>query len=238
MKRKEFIIQRPKCCFWKNSFADYFCTTLFSPFLTPFFINHNVRPNTVTLLMIISGFITGFVLMVPNEWCKLASFFLYILWFSLDCSDGEVARATNKCSDYGKHLDWIAHIVCHPLFCIGMWFTFLQYYTIDIYLISTIIMGLLSMEMILRMLVAFREYVPESKYKGGLNQNHKINLFSYIKGQLGYFPNIVIFSPLLVFFDIIFKLNCFHYLFIIWAVLYMLTVLKQLVSVTHSMYKA
>lgn len=242
MKRKDFLSQAPQCNLIGGYFCIYICRKILSPLITPWFVNHNVRPNTVTLLMIITGFLTGFVLMLPFLWTKALCFFLYYLWFAFDCSDGEVARITNKCSDYGKLLDWIAHLLCHPMFIIGMWFSINQFYEIHYPIIITVVsMGLISAELILRMLVAFRHYMPESTYHGVMKLPDTNILFIRIlitlKEQLGYFPNAVIFCPLIMFIDIALDIKCFHYVFYIWAILYILNVFKQLVAVISYMYK-
>lgn len=92
---------------------------LFSPLLTRLFIRLGISPNTVTVGMIFSGLLGASLFALPPLACKFLGLVFIHLWFVLDCSDGEVARITRRFSPFGKHLDSIAHMICHPAFAMA-----------------------------------------------------------------------------------------------------------------------
>lgn len=76
--------------------------------------------------MIISGLIGGFLFMIPNLHIKFVGMIFMQLWFILNCSDGEVARKTKIFSKYGKDIDYLAHIINHPIFTVALCLSMIQ----------------------------------------------------------------------------------------------------------------
>lgn len=87
-----------------------------SPLLTRLLVRWRLIPNSVTVGMILSGIAGAGVFALPWLACKIAGLILIHLWFILDCSDGEVARITQRFSAFGTQIDYLAHAVNHPLF--------------------------------------------------------------------------------------------------------------------------
>lgn len=240
MTIKEFITKRPYHSFYECSIIGYVCRKTLTPFITPWCINHKIRPNIVTLWMIIVGFISGCVLLIPSVWCKLLSSFLYFVWFALDISDGEVARYTNQCSEQGKYLDWFAHQVTHPMFIIGMWITFVQFYSVENYIFLTIFaFVLISSELTLRMLLALNDLTTkrESKSVCGFHEdnNDKRSIFQWIRRQISYFPNFVGFCPILLVVDIWAETYIFYYVFTVVGIVYSCNIYKNLAMIIRNM---
>ena len=111
----------------------------------------------ITLMMIISGLVSGLLFSQTSLVCKIVASLLYFLWFILDCSDGEVARFTKTFSNYGKQLDWVAHLICHPLLYIAIWIYFYNKGIIDMGFLSVVTMCFMSIEIIGRNLISLQQ---------------------------------------------------------------------------------
>ena len=134
-----------------------------SPLLSWWFIKKKVAPNTITLLMIISGLIGAVLFSIPLLLCKIVGFMLFHLWFTLDCSDGEVARYTKKLSLFGREFDYMAHIINHPFFNLSLFLTYLQMGKYNVALLSIIFISFISIELIFRNLTSLQDM---QDYKG------------------------------------------------------------------------
>jgi phosphatidylglycerophosphate synthase len=100
--------QRWKGAWWNVHFSRYL-----SIYLTALFVRLGVTANRVTGLMLIVG-LASFLCAVPHVWyLNVASLMLFLLFYILDCCDGEVARWTKSCSHGGVYLDYAAHVVCN-----------------------------------------------------------------------------------------------------------------------------
>jgi phosphatidylserine synthase len=93
-----------------------------------YFIKQKTLPNTITIYMILSGWLGAFLFAFDNIYLKIIGYLFIHLWFIFDCSDGEVARMTKTFSKMGKELDYVAHIVNHPMFAISFTISAIQLY--------------------------------------------------------------------------------------------------------------
>ena len=99
---------RLKGAWWNVRFSRHL-----SIYLTALFVRLGVSANQVSGAMLVVGF-ASFLCAVPHVlYLNLASLALFLLFYILDCSDGEVARWTNCCSKGGVFLDYAAHVVCN-----------------------------------------------------------------------------------------------------------------------------
>lgn len=209
-----------------------------SPLVSIPSIKNNVSPNTITLLMIIAGVFGGLLLLQPIILIKILCIPVYLLWFIFDCADGEIARFTNRFSKYGKQLDWMAHLACHPLYILGLWTTFFQYRNDHFLMITITTFVLLSIELINRLLVAINDlcFIKENNSFKSVVKSQSI--IKYIKNQLFWFPNQVLLCPLLFVLDILLDKYFFFYVFMSWSSLYIIYVLKKYVIFAIRMYKS
>jgi hypothetical protein len=94
---------------------------LISKYLSYVFIRLGIHPNVITFLWILpivaSSYIYSFGLTVG---ARMSTFALIFLGYTLDCSDGEVARITGKKSKLGGYLDTINHWLSGPLLIWGI----------------------------------------------------------------------------------------------------------------------
>lgn len=203
--------------------VDYYTKTM-SPFLSIWFVKHKITPNSITIMMIISGIIGSILFSFPIITLKLTGGIFMHLWFILDCSDGEVARITKKFSQFGKELDFMAHIINHPLMNLTFVYSLICRYSN--YKMTIMFTGivLISAEMILRSLV-FLQHIYKLKYKENSKDNdgnrnlHK--LVASVSGLFCVFPNFALLFPFLFIFDYFFRYGYFIYLLLyLYCILY------------------
>ena len=78
-----------------------------SPYVTKFFIDHNITANNVSALSIITGITANTTFIFGNYYLMLLGCFLYQLWNIFDLVDGEIARVTDVKTAGGKYLETI-----------------------------------------------------------------------------------------------------------------------------------
>ncbi len=70
--------------------------------------NTSVTPNQVTYLSVLVGFVSGYSFSQGNWISSMTGGLLLELTLILDCVDGQLARAKNMASDWGRLIDGIA----------------------------------------------------------------------------------------------------------------------------------
>ena len=211
---------------YERALSEHLCMAL-SPFISMQFIKHKVIPNTVTLLMVITGIIAPLLLMVDNIYVQCISALLFVLWFVFDCSDGEVARFTFTFSKHGRDLDYMSHVSCHSLFIMAIWKIY-AYQSEYLLLLSMFFFVLLATELFYRISVLYTVYVEKMDIVS--NSDKKIKTF--ILANIGYFPNFVVFFPTLYCMSYFFDVNIlplFVGLFVIYILLNLRTYLRMIV---------
>lgn len=182
----------------ESVFIDvYVC--LLSPIFTKTAVRHKLLPNTVTIGMILSGVIGAFFFWMPYSICKIIGIIFIHLWFILDCSDGEVARATKTFSKWGKELDYMAHTFNHPLFAMSFFIS--MYLEGHLQRGTILLFGLLILsDGILRMIYVFH-YIKV--IKGGNENNGSEQtkfgcreLAIFVINIFAQFPNFALIYPI------------------------------------------
>lgn len=221
----------------QGPFCIFLCRVL-SPMVSIPCIRRGVHPNTITLLMIISGLLGGVLFLMPSLFCKTIACLFYYMWFIFDCSDGEVARFTNTFSKYGKQLDWVAHMVCHPLLILAIFISFVQNNANNIYQLSVVSILFVSIELIGRNKVSWDFFIfNNDPYSGSTISSKMSSALSYISTQLLYFPNFVLFYPPILILCIVFNINIGLYLYYVWALLYIIASIISLIKLIIFMYE-
>jgi phosphatidylglycerophosphate synthase len=83
----------------------------------------DVKPDTLTLWMIVVGLIAaGVIALSATWWAALLAAVLIQLYLLLDCVDGEVARWTKRTSARGVYLDRLGHHVVEGAFVAALGF--------------------------------------------------------------------------------------------------------------------
>jgi phosphatidylglycerophosphate synthase len=103
---------QPASIFERNS-GEHWAGRLYmrrvSPYLTRLLLRAGVTPNTATWLMIAVGLLAAAALSFPGLATAVGAVALIQLQLALDCSDGELARWTQRRSVAGVYLDRVGH---------------------------------------------------------------------------------------------------------------------------------
>ncbi|HWV87133.1 MAG TPA: CDP-alcohol phosphatidyltransferase family protein [Capillimicrobium sp.] len=116
-------VTQPPEIFARNS-GEHWAGRLYirrlSPYLTRLLLRTPITPNGVTWLMILAGIAAAAVLTLPGVWPAVAAVVLIQLQILLDCSDGELARWTERRSPVGVYLDRLGHWLTEAALPIGL----------------------------------------------------------------------------------------------------------------------
>lgn len=213
ISRKKFIQDLSEKTNWREILiyfsASYVISNRFSPYFSYHFIKKDTSPNKITMYMIVSGVLGGIFFMIPNVWCKVVGAILIQLWFIFDCSDGEVARYTKNFSKYGSELDFLAHLIDHPFFCVAFALSLLQLKTYNTFFVLFVVFSCLFLDSYMRNLVTLEKYTSEDirEKKVQTNMSSKLSIVDTTKiifNTFLFFPNVVLFGVLVYFVDYFF----------------------------------
>ncbi len=85
-----------------------------SIYITWLFVKLGLSANAATTTMLIFGVI-GVALCIPHVlWMNILGLWMLLMFRVLDCSDGEIARWTERSSIRGLFLDLCSHVLCNP----------------------------------------------------------------------------------------------------------------------------
>lgn len=231
---REIKEKTPYGPFRSRSISEFICMNI-SPFFSRYFVQWGLSPNFVTLLMIIFGVLGGILFCIPFVWMKILGIFFFYMWFIMDCSDGEVARATKHFSLYGKEMDYLAHLICHPIMNFSFWLTYVSMDKYNIIYISVIFIWFISFELISRSLIEIDVYNAK---KTEIEEDVKLPSWSkYLFIQIITYPNIAIFLPIIIVADYAFGISSYYVLIIIfWA--HVIGVLNEYIKKLVKYYKS
>lgn len=178
-----------------------------SPFFVSVFLNLKIKPNTVTIYMVITGIIGAILFAFDNIWFKFTGYIFILLWLILDCADGEVARITKTFSKFGKELDFIIHIINHPLFNVAIFLSLVQLKKCNVIFLAINSILFISINLIYRNLFSiFIIYNIKVKPKNiAVNKPKYLRvkiIIEYFIKILIEFPNFALIFPLFYFIDI------------------------------------
>jgi phosphatidylglycerophosphate synthase len=116
-------VTQPASIFERNS-GEHWAGRLYmrrlSPYLTRVLLRARVSPNGATWLMIAAGVAAAALLTLPGIWPAVGAVALIQLQLALDCSDGELARWTQRTSPVGIYLDRLGHYLTETALPIGL----------------------------------------------------------------------------------------------------------------------
>lgn len=222
--------------------SSYLISQRISPYISSFYIKKKVIPNKITMHMIYSGIIGAIFFAMPNIFLKgIGAIFIH-LWFVLDCSDGEVARYTSTFSRYGKELDFMAHLINHPLFGASLFLSLWQLDRYNVfYLFALVILSnfmdygmrnVLTLDIVLELRKEISEAAAQEK-KWTLK---KIILFIMSLAML--YPNFILFGVLIYFIDYFTGLNILYWYLASNVALTGVFVLKEILRLTKAFYSS
>jgi phosphatidylglycerophosphate synthase len=91
-----------------------------SPYLTWLFLKTRITANGVTVLMILTGWLTAAALLLPGITGALIALVLGQVQMLIDCCDGEVARWRRTSSPVGHFLDAVGHYSTETLIVLAL----------------------------------------------------------------------------------------------------------------------
>lgn len=241
MTNKE-IIQEIKRQTGMKSFRDgmlaahFLCRPISRP-CSVWFIKHNVKPNQVTLLMIIFGIIGSILFALPNVWLKIVGYVCWVLWFTMDLSDGQVARYTKTFSKYGTEMDYMAHLIDHPCMNIAIWATFIEMDIMNPTYLSLIFLITISCELIMRNIVAFDYFHNKINVSRNTIEYQKPSWLKYIITQSILYPTMIICYSWIIICGYEFRLEWVLYLYLVWLIVYLILTIKTICKHLIKYYK-
>jgi phosphatidylglycerophosphate synthase len=91
-----------------------------SPFATWVFARLGWSPNAVTVAFIVCGIVAGVVVAFGGLVTALVAALLIQAYLLFDCSDGELARWSNRTSAAGVYLDGVGHYLGESALLVGL----------------------------------------------------------------------------------------------------------------------
>jgi phosphatidylglycerophosphate synthase len=123
MTLKEIAEKRKKSPSEALESETWFSTNLarpFSKYVTWFSLKLGISANTVTIFSYLVSIFSAILFSVGNQTTFILGLFVLYVGFIIDCSDGEVARCTNKQSITGAYLDTLGHIIYNSFINFGL----------------------------------------------------------------------------------------------------------------------
>ncbi len=108
-----------------------------SIYITWLLLHTSISANQTTLLFVLIGLFSAFILTIGTKLAFFAGAFLLQIWFVMDMVDGEIARYRKQTSFTGAYFDHITHYIIHPIIFIGIGIGLFRIYSdVSILLIS------------------------------------------------------------------------------------------------------
>jgi phosphatidylserine synthase len=213
--------------------AGHFCRPV-SHICSTWFILNKVKPNTITLLMLTFGVVGSILFAMPNIFCKIVGYLFWYLWFTMDLSDGQVARYTKTFSKYGTEMDYMAHLIDHPFMNIAVWLTFLDMNIIHPILLSLLFMVNISIELVSRSVIAFNHY---DKSDTQSVKPRTTNIFRYLLIEFGLYPTVIVCCSWIIVLDYALGNGFSFWLYCIWLAVYSFLMLRFYFRALLKFYK-
>ncbi|VFM98360.1 MAG: CDP-alcohol phosphatidyltransferase [Candidatus Kentron sp. G] len=104
----------------RNQWPVYYFFRRLSFYITPFFLNIGLSATAVTLLSLPIAF--AMPLIALTEWPQGGYLVavLGIVFITLDCIDGDMARTGNRTSAVGGYLDFFVDIIFRTMFYLAL----------------------------------------------------------------------------------------------------------------------
>jgi len=210
-----------------------------SPLITLFCIKYAIIPNTVTLMMIFFGYIGPIFLLSSTFLIKIIGVICIWLWLTLDLSDGEVARLTKNFSNGGSDLDYIAHLLNHPVMIFSFAYNIYIYFSIPILIVFLCAFLMLIFEMTTRYYYAIDKFVNKHVGEGDDDSSlSKLQRFiKLVSSIFSIFPNFALIFSIMLLMDLKLGLKISIYYAILYLVIVLLKYIKNNISRIIYYYK-
>jgi len=215
-------------------YSKYF-VRYFSIYLSYAFFKLGLSANFVTILMGLVG-LCGFACLVLHEfWLNLSGFFIWQLWFILDCVDGEVARLHGKSSKLGKYLDAMTHIFVNPalILALGVHVCRVEYSLLNV-VATFILYSAFHWHKQIRYVAYEFKIAWDKDYieAAGFEQNNRrpwISFLSFIVGQLFCEIGQMFLIPLAILINYMLEGNFIKWFMYVYTVFFLLFIVVLMV---------
>lgn len=224
--------------------SSFLISNRISPYISMVYIKLGVIPNMITIHMILSGIIGAVLFSLPYLLTKIFGALLIHLWFVLDCSDGEVARYTKKYSKYGKELDFMAHLINHPLFGAALFFSLHQlerynFYNLIFIVVASNFFDYLNRNIYTLKLVIDTKSQVENKGYMPTPENWTLKkIIMFIANIFTVYPNLILFGVLIYFIDYSFSTDFLYYYLVLNVILTAIFSIRGLFKFTKKFYNS
>lgn len=235
-----FAVEKTKSSFFKTFFTCFVYQKI-TLALARFFYKIKFNPNIITCFMLITVLIASVLFLVPNVVCLIIGAIVLQFFEIFDDVDGIVARATNKLSKKGEQLDFLMHIICHPiLICVFGYLLFNLFpattiFGVDKLIFFIVMFGIMmTCELIMRQIIALN-VITKLKVNHAEMQvaEHKtpliIKLFRWIKSFFDMFPVYALVVPIFIIIDTFCGTQIAFWYSVIYILVSMATILKACV---------
>lgn len=208
--------QTPLYSIYDSTLVSWIFSARISPLFTAIFVKYGVRPNSITILMILSGLLGAALFAVDDVRVKMLGYVFIQLWFVMDCSDGEVARITKDFSRYGTEMDYLAHILTHPIFQISFLVAASQLYVpygAEPIALFVVFAAIAVVELMLRAMLGLQLICRYKDAEGrqGAAPYEKPKIHNLLVSAIYVYPNVALFFPIVYFFDVFFNTMLGYY---------------------------
>lgn len=177
--------------------------------LSVWFAKKGVKPNNITLLMLPSAIIAASLFFCGNIITTCVGALVIQLFQIFDYSDGKVARATNQKSKYGKELDFLMHVVCHPIVFLSFSGLLFMTSTLDRQFIWIIVMSGAIVECSIRSLKNLVDAMDSKSILSSTSTFQSRNTFLFVVDSIFNgiisFPCFMSILPFVAIIDFVFK---------------------------------
>lgn len=234
-------IKRTKNLSLKTYFlSSFLISNRISPYISSIYIKKKVLPNTVTLHMIYSGIIGAAFFSIPNIYLKVVGALFIHLWFILDCSDGEVARYTKSFSKFGKELDYMAHLINHPLFGFSLFMSLMQFERYNIYYLALLILLSNFMDYLNRNILTLNIVLQVKEPEGGIESKYEKwtlkKKILFLTNIFTIYPNLILFGVIIYFIDYFLGSNTLYLYLVINVFLTSIFDIRAMIKYTKKFY--
>lgn len=241
MTNKQLYIEirkQSKLSFREGMLAGHFLTRDIGRICSVWFIKHHIVPNQITVLMIIFGILGSILFAIPNLGCKIFGYICWLMWFAMDCSDGQVARFTKNFSKYGTEMDYMAHLIDHPLMNLAIWLSFIEMNIINPIILSAVFIIWISMELITRNIISFYRYDQILYNKSQNDKPKKIQgWLKYLWGNVLLYPTFIVCFSWIIIVDFYLKIGFSLIFTVIWVTLFLSMFIRNVYKTLMKFYK-
>lgn len=222
--------------------CSYLISQRISPYLSSMYIKKNIVPNKITIHMILSGIIGAILFSIPNTFVKIIGAIFIQLWFVLDCSDGEVARYTKTFSKFGKELDYMAHLINHPLFGLSIFISLYQLNRYNVFILISLVVLSNLIDYGIRNITTLNvmdEFKLENKNENNADDKPVWNIKTivlFITSIFTLYPNFALFGVLIYFVDLYVGSNILYFYLIMNVIVTGLFLIKYYIKKTKYYY--